>query len=283
MKKTFLRELRAELDFMSTVEKRIAEVILSDPKGVISYNLSELSEKASVSQGSIINFAGKFSGGGFPTLKMKVAAAIADEDEKPFSNVSGSDTMTDIYTKTADNVYDALKNTAVMNDTDTLEEVCQMILSAKKVEIYGVFRSAVVATDFYYQLLPLGIPASFVSDVLTCAVSASMLGGDSLVIAVSSSGQTQDVIDAVRLAKANGVPVVAITSNRGSPLAGLSDKVLIAAPSGNSLSTSPPEIRMSQLALTDAICSYIRSKLDSDGNKTYFKMNEILSSHNVRD
>ena len=158
-----------------------------------------------------------------------------------------------------------------------------MILSAKKVEIYGVFRSAVVATDFYYQLLPLGIPASFVSDVLTCAVSASMLGDDSLVIAVSSSGQTQDVIDAVRLAKANGVPVVAITSNRGSPLAGISDKVLIAAPSGNSLSASPAEIRMSQLALTDAICSYIRSKLDSDGNKTYFKMNEILSSHNVRD
>ncbi|MBQ8849009.1 MAG: MurR/RpiR family transcriptional regulator [Clostridia bacterium] len=284
MKKTFLRELRSGLGYMSAVEKRISEVILSDSKSFITYSLSELSEKAGVSQGSIINFANKFAGGGFPSLKMKVAAAISEvEDEKPFSNVSGSDTAADIFNKTADNICDALKNTAVMNDADTLGEVCEMILSAKKVEIYGVFRSAVVATDFYYQLLQLGIPASFVSDVLTCAVSASMLDRDSLVIAVSSSGQTQDVIDAVKLAKANGVPVVALTSYRSSPLAQLSDKVLVASPSGNSLSTSATEVRISQLALTDTICSYLISKIDADGNKSYYRMHEILKMHNVRD
>ncbi len=283
MKTTLLRELRSGLEYMSAAERRIAETLLADPQGAVSLSLSGLSEKAKVSQGSIINFSNKFSGGGFPALKMEIAASLAEESGRPFSTVSGKDSMKDIFSKTSDNICAALANTAALNDEQTLRDVCEMILGAKKVEIYGVFRSAVVATDFYFQLLQLGIPASFVSDVLTCAVSASLLGEGSLVIAISSSGQTKDVIDAVRLARGGGVPVVALTAHKNSPLASLSDKLLLASPSGNALSTTDTEIRMSQLSITDAICSYLRSRIDADGSDRYFKMTEILRSHNVRD
>ena len=110
-----------------------------------------------------------------------------------------------------------------------------------------------------------------------------MLGEGSLVIAVSSSGQTQDVINAVKLAKANNVPVISITSHKNSPLTELSDVVLNSSPSGNSLSMRTSEIRISQLALTDALCAYLREKLDADGQNSYFKMKELLKLHNVED
>ena len=283
MKQTLLRELRSNLDYMSNVERRLAEVILKDPRQFVSYSLGELAELAQVSQGSIINFANKFCGGGFPALKMEVAASLPHVSDTPFSVVTDGDSLKEMLQKTTESIGDALKNTSALNDEETLRAVGDLILGAKKVEIYGIFRSAVVATDFYFQLLQLGIPATFVSDVLTCAVSASMLGEGSLVIAISSSGQTQDVIDAVRLAKANGVPVITITAHKASPLAQLADRVLIAAPSGNARSANANEVRLSQLALTDALCSYLRTRLDADGNNRYFKMNEILSSHNVKD
>lgn len=283
MKQTLLRELRSNLDYMSNVERRLAEVILKDPRRFVSYSLGELAELAQVSQGSIINFANKFCGGGFPALKMEVAASLPHASDTPFSVVTDGDSLKEMLQKTTESIGDALKNTSALNDEETLRAVGDLILGAKKVEIYGIFRSAVVATDFYFQLLQLGIPATFVSDVLTCAVSASMLGEGSLVIAISSSGQTQDVIDAVRLAKANGVPVITITAHKASPLAQLADRVLIAAPSGNARSANANEVRLSQLALTDALCSYLRTRLDADGNNRYFKMNEILSSHNVKD
>ena len=283
MKKRLLRELRSNLAYMSNVERKLADVILGDPRRFITYSLSELAELAEVSQGSIINFANKFCGGGFPVLKMEIAAAIPDEADTPFSVITNEDSLKDILQKNTASISLALENTLVLNDEETLRSVGDMILAAKKVEIYGIFRSAVVATDFYYQLLQIGVPASFVSDVLTCAVSASMLGEGSLVIAISHSGQTHDVIDAVRLAKANGVPVVTITAHKSSQLAQLSDRVLVAAPSGNSCSESHNEVRLSQMALTYTLCSYLRMKLDADGNNRYFKMNEILSSHNVKD
>jgi len=81
MKQKLLRELRSNLDYMSNVERRLAEVILQDPRRFVSYSLGELAELAQVSQGSIINFANKFCGGGFPALKMEIAASLPDESD----------------------------------------------------------------------------------------------------------------------------------------------------------------------------------------------------------
>lgn len=283
MKQKLLRELRTDLAYMSTAEKKIAETILADPKRFTEYSLGAFAEAAQVSQGSVINFSGKYAGGGFPLLKMQIAAALSHAEEQTFSVIQEGDTLKDVLGKTVNNVSEAMKNTVVLNEEATLRSVAERMLRAEKIEIYGVYRSAVVATDFWYQLLRLGIPAAFVSDILTCAVSASMLKKESLVFAVSSSGKTQDIIDAVKLAKANGVPIVALTADRNSPLARLADEVLVASPCGNSVSMRDTEIRISQLALTDALCSYLREKIDADGSERYYKMDEILQSHNVKD
>ncbi|MBQ8345086.1 MAG: MurR/RpiR family transcriptional regulator [Clostridia bacterium] len=282
MENSLLHQVKSSLDFMSPVERRIATVMLKDTEQFITLSLSELAALAEVSQGSIINFANKYAGGGFSALKLSLASCRG-EGTPPFSMVRETDSLGEIFRHQAADATEAFRHTAVLNDAAVLQRVSEQILKAKKVEIYGVFRSAVVATDFYYQLLQMGIPATFVSDVLTCAVSASMLTEGSLVIAISASGQTSDVIHAVKLAKENRVPVVCLTAHRDSPLAKLADEVLIAAPSGNSLSGGSTEIRLSQLLLTDAICSYLRAQTDKDGEKSYFRMKEILNSHNVKD
>lgn len=278
-----LAVLRSDQTHLSAVEKKIAGAILRDPREFITYSMSDLAEAVQVSQGSIINFSNKFSGGGFPRLKLQIAAELAEYEQQPFSSVAEGDGVRDVLDKTIQGSAQAFRNTLEVNEEQVLRRVVERILRAKKVEIYGVFRSAVVATDFYFQLLQLGIPASFVSDVLTCAISASMLPPDSLVIAISSSGRTKDVIDAVKAAKQGGVSVVCITSHRNSPLAKLSDEVLISAPSGISVSGMGTEVRLSQLLLTDAICAYIRRTVDADGKNTYFALQDILNSHNVKD
>ena len=197
--------------------------------------------------------------------------------------MNDEDTLKEALNKNISSCETAFELTDEANSEAVLESVTTKLLNAKKVEIYGVFRSAAVATDFCYQLLQLGVSASFVSDILTCSISASMLDENALVIAISSSGRTKDIIDAVKNAKANNVPVVSVTSNINSPLAKLSDDVLIASSSGNSIYSSSTEIRMSQLLLTDTICSYIRSRIDEKGKKRYAKLRKILNSHNVEE
>ena len=276
-----LEQLKSNIEYFSNTEEKIAKIILDDPKKFTEYTLGELSEVADVSQGSIVNFAKKFSGGGFPLLKMKVAASFAAQDKK-FSIVELSDGVSDVLKKTCYGINEALEHTVAFNDEEVLLAAAELILKANKIEIYGIYRSAALATDLYYQLLEIGVQASFVSDVLTCATSALMLGEKDLVIAISSSGQTKDVIDAVKIAKEKGVSAICLTGNRNSPLAKLSDVVLVAAASGNSVFSNAKEIRFSQLAVLDALCSFVAGKID-DEEKRYSIVNKILNSHSVKD
>ena len=277
-----LHRLRTMLEFMNSAERKIAKVILADPERFTKYSLSELARISGVAQGSIINFSKKYCGGGFPELKLAVARAIVGSKETPFSTTAATGTMRESLNSTVSDICIALDNTAALNSEDELSAAVDMLLSAKKIEIYGIFRSAVVATDMYFQLIQLGVPSTFVSDVLTCAMSASMLDSESLVVAVSSSGQTQDVIDAVKLAKANGAKILAITAHKESPLASLADVTLIASPSGNTLSGHSTEIRTSQLALVDTLCTSLRELLEGSDSR-YEIMSRILRSHNVKD
>ncbi len=275
--------LKTNINFLTNSEKKIARLIISDPKRFITLSMSELSKESEVSQGSIINFSKKFANGGFPELKLIIAANIGSEEPEKFDVADMSDSMTDILSKKIKSQETAYELTKDANKEDVLKRAVNKIMKAKKVEIYGVYRSAAVATDFCYQLLETGIPASFVSDILTCSISAAMLDSKDVVIAVSASGKTRDILDAVQNAKAKNVSVIAITSNKNSPLAKMSDIVLVASSSGNSLGGEASEIRSSQLLITDTICSYIRSNINKQERKQYFELKKILNSHNVEE
>lgn len=283
MGKNLITELKTSLNFLTKVESKIAREIIDNPSAFITYSMSELAKKADVSQGSIINFSNKFAEGGFPELKLRISACIGVQKKQQYNIVDANDSLKDALRKNADSLSLAYKHTDEINSEQTFEQVVERILKARKIEIYGIFRSATVATDFCYQLLELGIPASFVSDILTCSISASMLDESALVIAISSSGKTKDIIDAVKNAKANNVPIISITSNPNSPLAKLSDNVLVAPASGVSVSSRATEIRSSQLLITDTICSYIRRKIDFKNESRYYKLKTILSSHSVKE
>jgi DNA-binding MurR/RpiR family transcriptional regulator len=268
---------------MSNTEKKIASVILSSPDSFTTMSLGELEAVAEVSQGSIINFSNKYAGGGFPALKMAIAASLGSREQTPLSVITNEDSAHTALKKCAAGISVAVQNTANINSGEALERLAGLILNAKKIDIYGIYRSAIVASDLNMELLELGIVSSVVSDVLTCALSASLLREGDLVIAISSSGKTRDIIDAVKIAKEKGAKVAVITAYKNSPLARISDVLLIAASSGSSRFSFEKEIRNSQLALIDTVCAYLQCRIDKDGDKRYYTAKAILELHSERD
>lgn len=276
-------QLKMDYEYLTRVERSIADLILSNPTRFISCSMAELSQVAEVSQGSINNFAKKYSSGGFAALKLRVAGCIPEYEDRPFTVVDKACGVKGVMELKVQGAAAAFRNAWEVNDETVLKRTADRIMAASKVELYGVFQSAIVAKDFCYALIQLGIPAAFVEDSLMSAVSASMLDRSALVIAVSSTGQTKEVIDTVAIAKSNGVPVVCLTSNKSSRLAQMADEVLLATSSGMSISDRADEIRMTELLLVDTLCSYIRSVIDTEGKKHYYKLKDIISSHSIKD
>ena len=283
MEQNVFTQIRSGYEFFSRVERCIADEILKNPKEVLNSSMAELSRKAGVSQGSINNFSKKFSSGGYAALKLRVAQCLSSQQENPFTNVDRSCGVKGAMALKINEMAAAFRSTLQINEEASLKRAVDRILQARKIEIYGIFQSGIVAKDFCYQLIQLGIPATFVEDTLMCAVSASMLDAQSLVIAISSSGRTKEIIDAVKIAQRNHVPVISLTADQFSPLAKMSNEALLSTSSDMSVSDRGYEIRMTQQLVLDTLCSYIRSMIDEDGSNHYYKLREIINSHSIQD
>ncbi len=276
MPENIISKIKTNKNFFTNTEKKIADLILDDPDKFITYTMQELAKNADVSQGSIINFSKKFASGGFSDLKLKIAQSIIDSPVFVSEAVKGEESVSTVLARMIEARNVSFELTRQVNSEKTWKSAIDKIISAKKIEIYGIFQSATVATSLCYELMQLGISVSFISDILTCAISASMLGEGSLVIAISSSGKTKDILDAVKNAKSNNVPVVAITANINSPLAKMSDDVLVASTANGILETYA-----SEHLIADTICAYIKSIIKP--NNKYVSIRQILNSHSVKE
>lgn len=283
MEENILNRLQAERDFLSGVDARLADIILENPKKFISYSMAELSEISEVSQGSIVNFSRKINNSGFADLKMKIAQGLMAYKPKTFNNASDSDGVKDVMKKSLEDMSFYFEETIKINSEETLKNAAELILKAKKIQIYGLFQSGLVAKDFYYQLLKLGLPAMYTDDPCTCRVLATTLDKECLVIAISSTGETDDLIKVLKIAKENGCPVLVITRNPKSPVAVLGDELITISVRGKSVSSIDEEIRLTELFTIDCLCSYIRNKTSEHGEERFFKLKDILNLNSIRD
>jgi 6-phospho-3-hexuloisomerase len=106
--------------------------------------------------------------------------------------------------------------------------------AAPKLFVAGCGRSELILKAFAMRLMHLGLEAFVVGDAVTPAIRK----GDFLLVA-SGSGETSSLLPIVQQAKKTKAKVVLITASPQSPLAALSDPVLlIPAPSPRAKETA---------------------------------------------
>lgn len=91
----------------------------------------------------------------------------------------------------------------------------------RRVLIVGVGRSGLIGKAFAVRLMHLGFKVYVIGDTIVPA-----LRPNDILVAISGSGRTKIVIDAAEVAKSLGAKVIALTSFRDSPLAGLADMIV---------------------------------------------------------
>ncbi len=105
-----------------------------------------------------------------------------------------------------------------MEETDKFVDY---ILSAKKIFLYGVGRSGLIAKAFAIRLVQMGLGVFFVGETVTPIVEEGHL-----VIIVSHTGETMSAIQTANIVRRVGAKVVSITGNAHSKLASASNLVI---------------------------------------------------------
>jgi 6-phospho 3-hexuloisomerase len=118
-------------------------------------------------------------------------------------------------------IAEHIQKTVEHLDDREVDNMVSEILKAKSVFLVGAGRSGLVGKAFAMRLVQVGISAHVVGETTTPAITKK-----DLLIAVSGSGRTSQIVNVVKIAKDIGVRVLTITSYPEEKLGQLSDHVV---------------------------------------------------------
>lgn len=254
-----LVRIRALLPSLRPAERRVGEAVLADAVGTAELSISRLAEQCGTSVTTVMRFCRAVGFGGYPELRLALAretsreAAETAEGVHLSSDIGRTDSLEDIVAKIAFSDARAVEDTAANLDLDALRAAIDMVATARRIDVYGVGASAVVAQDLQQKLHRIGLTVFVWPDPHAALTSAALLDQDCVAIAVSHTGTTTDTVDVLRLARASGARGIAITNHHRSPLTEHADAVLTTAARETTFRSGAMASRIAQLAVIDCL------------------------------
>lgn len=231
MEKDIIVKIQDNYQKLSKSQRLIAEYILYHYDKAAFLTAAKLGNTVKVSESTVVRFANAMGYEGYPELQKALQELIKNklttvqrleltdnyhDDENIFKSVLKSD-MEDI------------RDTMNELNVSDLEEVINLIYVARKIYIIGLRSSTALAEylGFYFNLIldnvivvKLGI-----SDIFEQIIKISE---EDVIIGIGFPRYSRRTIDALSYAKEKNAKIISITDSLISPLAPLSNKVLIA-------------------------------------------------------
>jgi glutamine---fructose-6-phosphate transaminase (isomerizing) len=148
----------------------------------------------------------------------------------------------------------------VLDEPDQLAAVASAIARANPRWIMIAGRGTSDHAAVYAQYLfetHLGLPTGLVKPSVTTVYGARLDWGGGLVVAISQSGQSPDIVAVVEAARRSGALTVAITNEPASPLAAVAELALHIH-AGRELAVPATKTYVTELAVVGALTNAIR-------------------------
>lgn len=244
--------LRDMVSVLTPLETRLVNAVLSS--GFDEHvALKDVAHRCEMSEAMVVKTAKKLGFAGFRELRSKVATYNRLPITEMHQELSPTDTAREIVTKVFRTSAQALEETLAILDMKAFERAAGLLAKARQRDFYGFGGSAQIARDAVHKFLRIGVRATVYDDPHMMLMSAALLDEQDVVLAISHSGQTENLLEAVKAAQANDVPVIAITNYSESPLANLADTVLCSTARGSPLTGENAAARVAQLNILDAL------------------------------
>lgn len=254
-----LSAIRNSLHQLKRAEKRVAESVLKDPHQVIRYTITELADKADTSEPTVVRFCRKMGLQGYMDLRLSLARDLPSA-QYIHEAVAEQDSPVQVMEKIFSTSQEALGNTLNKIDMNVFDQAVNILTHARRIEFYGSGGSGSVARDAHHKFFRLGVPCIAYEDSHMQVMSAALLASDCVVIAISATGSSRDVIDSIQIAKKSGAQTIGITGREKSPLGRICDHNLSVYSKETAIWLAPMSTRIAQLVLLDALFVSVANK-----------------------
>lgn len=191
-------------------ERKVADYVLAAPQEVIHMRIVDLAQEAHVSEPTVVRFCRAIGCNSFQAFKVALAQHVANNPRFEQFSLSEQDSAREYSAKVFDSVMDTLTRVRERLDPAVIERAVAALAQARRVEFYGFGASSAVASDAQHKFFRLQIVSAACADPHLQAMSALSLGVEDVVVAISQSGRTRALPEAMALARQAGAQVIAL-------------------------------------------------------------------------
>lgn len=248
-------------------ERRIAAFI-NQNKSLVSYsNINKLASLVDVGEATIVRFCRKLGFDGYVDFKAHLheeLLEIESEDSHTTDALSPNSSFIDVATKLHQLNTESFSETLALLNEGTIHRLVELLKAARNIYFYGLGFSGLIAMEGKYKLMRIGMRVDACTDEHMLLVNSSLVTHDDLIIAISNSGESAILLEAVAKAHENGARIVTITKYPNATINQFSTEVLLNCGLDHGLEIGSSTIKTSQIFLIDVLYNaYLFDRMDN--------------------
>lgn len=233
-----------------SAEKKVADYVLEHPQEAVDANVSELAKASGVSDATVVRMCHHLGYKGYYQFRLMLAKDVGRYEGEEIEELENTpNPVMKIFQK----YVNSLTAVAESINEEDMKSCVNLIKSCKQAHILAVGNTTPLALYMGFRLGRLGVkctndisPEYFLNHV-------NLADKEDIIIAISQSGSSRQVIQGMELAKEKGLKMMAITGYRQSPISELADYVLISNGRKESFDYYKNYAHLKETALIDAL------------------------------
>lgn len=216
--KTIVPVIESVYGSFTPVERGVADFFIHNKKQM-DFSAKNIAQVLYVSEASLSRFAQKCGYSGYREFQFHYVSGFEERSKE-----------VDDLTKGVLNTYQELlnKSFALVSDVQ-MQRVARMLGEAAKVHVYGMGSSGMAAQEFKLRFMRLGLDVEATIDSHIMKINSALVKKNHLVIGISISGKTSEILSGLKLAKSHGARTLLITSNNDNDFKKFCDEILLVA------------------------------------------------------
>lgn len=268
-------------DISKKNEKKIYDFIETNPREIIHMSVADAAETCGVSEAAIVRYAQKLGYKGYQAMKISIAQETIEPERQIYGQLTKEDTIPTIADKIIESNIQSLKDTGEVLSRDSIDQAVNLILGCRRLLFFGVGGSGCIAMDGQHKFLKIGYLSMAFTDSNLQAMSASVLSDKDVVVSISHSGASKDILTAMDIARQAGAKTVAITNFAKSPIVERADVVLYTSSNETAFNSDALSSRIAELTIIDMLYIGVSYKQYDDSYANILKTRKALDSTKI--
>ncbi|MCI9198472.1 MAG: MurR/RpiR family transcriptional regulator [Lachnospiraceae bacterium] len=254
--KEVLEVIRENHEKFFSAEKRVADFVLQNPQKAVDSNVSQLAKHSGVSDATVVRMCHHIGYKGYYQFRITLARDLGKIQYGSVSAVKSKDSVEKVFQEYAEAMLDIGRTI----DSEVMWNCVNLLKTCKQAHIMAVGNTSPLAQYMGFRLGRLGVRCTYNIAPEYFLNHVNLAEEGDILIAISQSGNSKQVVQGLELGKEKGLKSIAITAFAQSPVSDLADHVLLSSGKEETFGYYKGYAHLNETAVIDALLNFVTNE-----------------------